>query len=442
MAGKTVGWAAAGAALLLSAGAARAATICVSPAGGACQTEIQAAVNLAGPGDTVRIGPGTYFGNINVPSGKDGLQIVGASRLTTVIDAYLPFGGYGISISSNNVQIRNLGFKNGQGIGVGANGVLLTGNRIVGGGSGISLSGAGHKVIGNEVRSVANIGISVSSADTLVQGNTILQAQTGIGVFAVAGTQLVSNRITDCRYAIDVQGATAPILTGNIVEQAGPSSIAVNIQAVSPVLRGNKLTNAWVRLRCTTCTGALAEGNSVKGSAFDGLFFLADGPGLVVRSNTVTGASSRAFVFVGTGIEASANEVTDSGAYSTNFGCFHVLGTNHTLTSNKAIRCRRSGFFVQADGATLVGNTSTGAVSYGFTVNGGGGIRANNTLTGNKADTSGAGGFAVVGGAVNTVLGANTGTKNRYDFCDQGTGTDTAAGNVFTSTSTVCDLVP
>jgi hypothetical protein len=58
----------------------------------------------------------------------------------------------------------------------------------------------------------------------------------------------------------------------------------------------------------------------------------------------------------------------------------------------------------------------------------------------NRADASNGGGFAVTGDALGTSYFGNRATKNRYDFCDDGTGTDLSAGNTFATTSTACDL--
>src|SRR3954454_18484639 len=50
----------------------------VCPNGGCEYLTIQAAVNAADPGDTIRLRDGTYYEQVTVPAGKDGLIFRGA----------------------------------------------------------------------------------------------------------------------------------------------------------------------------------------------------------------------------------------------------------------------------------------------------------------------------------------------------------------------------
>src|SRR2546425_1239229 len=122
-------------AALMTAAPAGAATLCVNTTGsGGCQSTIQGAVTAAAGGDTIKIAAGTYFENVTVPAGKDGLQILGASKLTTILDADLPNSGNGFTIQSNNVKVSNLGVQNGaaSGIVVAGSGAIIQGVRVVG----------------------------------------------------------------------------------------------------------------------------------------------------------------------------------------------------------------------------------------------------------------------------------------------------------------------
>src|SRR5690348_8570650 len=56
-----------------------ASTLTVAKDGSAKYTTVQAAVNAAKAGDTISIAKGTYKETVNVPSGKTGLSIIGAT---------------------------------------------------------------------------------------------------------------------------------------------------------------------------------------------------------------------------------------------------------------------------------------------------------------------------------------------------------------------------
>src|SRR5262249_46293992 len=73
---------------LLTAPFASAAVLCVKPGGGSgCTTTIQAAVDAAQAGDKILVGAGTYYENVVVAAGKDGLFIGGINRSLTIVDA-------------------------------------------------------------------------------------------------------------------------------------------------------------------------------------------------------------------------------------------------------------------------------------------------------------------------------------------------------------------
>ncbi len=95
---------------------ASAATLCVEPTGASgCFTTIQDAVDNAVAGDTIVVRRGTYFENVVVPAGLDGLTIrnQGATR-QIVLDPDAPNDGIGLSIEADDVTVRGITIENGQ----------------------------------------------------------------------------------------------------------------------------------------------------------------------------------------------------------------------------------------------------------------------------------------------------------------------------------------
>jgi hypothetical protein len=428
-----------------------AATHCVKPVPvPGCFPSIQAAVNEAVAGDVVTLAPGVYFENITVPPGKDGLQIVGAGKLKSIIDPDAPLTGVGIWIFSPGVKIRNLGIRNGQIVGIfidRVDDVVVQGVRVVGVrdglGAGIAAAVGSDRVqiLGNEIRSVSNNGISVvNCADAVVTGNTVAQA--GRAIF-VSGprARVTTNKVSGLRTTgIEVESSEA-VVAANQIEMVGTFGLLVT--GTNPTVQGNKLVNApRARVTCSPCTGGVMSGNSLRGSFFTGFEVSANAVGFVATGNKATRASQGAFIFSGTAVQASGNSATDTGVFTRSGHCFVAGGgSDHILRANTATRCAESGFFVDADDVILEANTSTQAGLNGFTVFGSGGATADVAVQGNKAFSSNAAGFAVVTNALGTGLDGNTASKNRYGFCDEGTGT-IVLGNAFgvPPTSSVCDI--
>jgi parallel beta-helix repeat protein len=422
---------------------------CVKPVPtNGCFPSIQAAVDESIPGDIIKLGPGVYFENVDIPGGKDGLQILGAGKLKTIIDPDHPLSGNAFTVASNRVQIRNLGIRNGQAYGISIDAVsdvVIQGVRIVGLRGADSTGIYGYlnnrlQLLQNEIRSVRNYGIEVGGDDVLVKGNTVTQTQRGISVFG-PGARVTSNKVSGVHDGISVLWNFGGSVTasGNTVQLAIDDGLSVS--AVDPIVLRNKLIHgAEVQISCPSCSEGLVSANTSLGSRDFGFSIFAAGPGLLVEKNSVSHSNGPAFIL--TNLEATRNAATDIGVFGNNDGpdCFKVSGVEPSrLTANTATRCAGSGFRVAEGSAILSRNTATRAGSNGFTVDSI--FSQDNTLTGNKAVSSNAAGFAVVD-AVGTSLTGNTGTKNRYGFCDDGTST-TVGQNSFgiPATSNVCDVV-
>ncbi len=460
-------------ALGLSAPGAWAATICVTPPSvTTCPNHtIQSAVNLAAAGDIVQVGVGTYFEAVTVPAGKDGLQINGVNKLTTIIDHDVPnAGSIGITVSSNAVKISNLTIQNGTNWGISAtgSGEVVSGVRVFGvrtpGSGGILVNGNNPQVLLSEVRATAQDGIVVTGSGALIKGNTVSQV-TRLGILLNGGAgQVLSNKISNAGVVSPFAGLLAlgpgNVVTSNTLENVGSGGTnALGLTVTDNVLSvtSNKLTWAGsASLTCTGCNGGKVAQNVVSGSSGIGLQVVSapvvsPAAVLAVQGNKVNDAAQQAFLIngptglaAGAGIDASLNSATDSGFL---FDCFRVVGSGHTLATNIAASCGGAAFYSKGDDFAFTGNTASGAATSGFVVdgdNGGGPAHFGATLTSNKVSgafgqafalfDSAGGGFDPVGttGASNVSL-----PGNRQDFCNEGAAVTIGA---FSSVSTTCDI--
>jgi len=439
-------WAAASALIgLLTATGASAATICVNPAVATCQPTIQLGINAAAPGDKITIAPGVYFENTVVPADKDGLQIAGVSKLTTILDAspYTPGAvanaGTGMGIRARNVSVKNLTIRNGNRYGIGTveAGTVLQGLNFIGqdqGFASIYVAGTyayGVQIIANEFHS-GGTGILTESYGTVIKGNVMTDmADYGISVLG-DGAQISANRIYNAQFGIYVN-ADGPTITLNDVKDT--RTVGIFTAGSYPTVLRNKvagsLQDGIVSHCMPNCFGGSVSLNSVVDTSAYGLLVDSDSHGLLVQGNILL-RTGRGASLNGTGIFASLNRATDVGAVP-DASCFEVFGVSNVISKNTATRCAKAGVYVSGYYNYVDQNTALNTLENGFTVDGDdglGGFFDGNSLIANKTSFDAAQGVAVINGATNTEVIGNVAANNRLDFCDDGT-TTSLLGNVF-----------
>ncbi len=417
-----------------------AGVICVNPAAPTCKPTIQAAVAAASPGDVVRIGAGVFYEGVEVPAGKDGLRIVGAGPLATVIDAG-PFADRGIAgaqtamvVRSPRVLVQGLSVRNAlTGIDVEASGVTVQSVRVTGVVVlGIDVAGGSDDVrlVGNEIRSGTfhEDGIQTNGVATVISNNVIHVPRDGLRLQGSAA-RATANRIEN-GFGIVATGDAGTII-GNDLEH---NQFGISAYGVSPIVERNRVTGgAWgVLVSCPTCDAASISSNTIADTQEFGIVVVAGGAGLRVDRNTVARTRGVGIELTGDRITASLNQVVDVGVRG-NDACFAVFGSGSALRRNTATHCSGAGFYVNGNDNDVERNTALRVYENGFTVDGRnpeGGAFAGARLRLNHASYATGQGFAVIGGAVQTQLVSNTGHGSRRDFCDDGVDT-TASGNVF-----------
>lgn len=402
---------------LATVGSSDAATICVEASTPGCSSTIQAGIDAAAPGDTVQIASGTYFENVGIPSGLNGLILTGAGSSKTIIDGATPAGGGDVlTIASSNVTVSKLGVRNGdKGIAAaGITGLTLEDIALQGlhddcvnyQGDSLTVRGSLFRGCGGNGISVVGNGLTVSKSTVRHTSDTALQVQGNNALIKGNSFQLIANAIS---------------VTGNLNQ-----------------VIGNKISDAYgiaIDAQCLACTAGLLSKNKIKDLAddADGIDVFADAPGLIVESNSVLRTANAGLNISGVGVVARKNKVSSVGGDASE-QCIVVSGDSATLTKNKVSLCAQDGFAIFGATNTLEGNSAAKAFANGFRVSGVG-----DTLTGNKAKGNLGTGFVTTSSASNTSLVGNKATKNRTDLCDEGSLT-TLTDNNFATTTGGCGI--
>jgi len=447
----------------LSVSAASAKTICVQPVGptpalpvplaGCIATgTIKAAVDAAGGGDIIKISRAIYLEKVEVPPGKDGLQLIGAGKTLTIVDAspYTPRGigsppqAAAITIHSKNVQVRNLSLRGGTfGLVTDAPGTLVQGVSVR------SMESAGVyvpspaaydvQIVGNEFSSglPASIGVVTSGYGTLIKGNTVEVALVGI-ISAGDGAQIAGNRVTGGAVGIEAV-ADGQTVASNDVRFA---NFGIFAAGSNPIVERNRVTGGQfgIEAECETCYGGSLSFNSVTDTSSFGVLASSDDPRFKVNANVLT-RTGFGLSLNGTGIQASLNKAADVGV-ATYAPCFEIFGSQNLLSKNTASRCSGAGFYFNGSDNEARQNTALNVFENGFTVDGddrNGGSFARTRLVLNKASAAAAQGFAVINNAQQAELTGNTGSGSHLDFCDDGAST-ILSGNAFGSSAATAGL--
>lgn len=462
--------AAVAAVVLVAAGSAQAATICVNPNKASCQATIQDAVDAAVAGDTIKLSSGVYFENVTIPVGVDGLTITG--KRSAILDpgddgvSVAPNTGVGIRVESNDVTLRGFAIRSGDDdhieLADQVTGTIVRDIRSVNSesdfvssdedenhnttisgcdifapdSSAADVDGNGVSFIGNVVRQTSSTGVDVVGNDVLVERNTFVGIENGDAIEITGnGVDVVRNDITGTDDAgVDVTGDDALVANNRLSGTYG----GIEVSGQRPVVRNNRLTGTVgggesIDVSCNTdCTGAMVFRNRTEdiGDDTESFDIFSDAAGLLVAKNVTRRGIDTGFSLNIQGATVKKNRVDRIGGDGED--CYDISGDGNTIHRNTAHFCMGSGFEISGAGNTLTANRAIHAGADGFRVTTG---STSTTLTRNRSDHHGLMGFRIQDGgtpATGTTLTNNRGTKSRYDLCDEGVGT-TRSGNVFGS---------
>ena len=210
---------------------------------------IQEALNIAGPGDMIRVEPGTYPETLSITRS---VLIEGKNRQTTVLDAI--GGGPAISVRASGARISNLTITN---VGAGKDGVLIenSANVTV---SKIDILLSHRSENGTQI---------LNSQQVRVEGNRI----TGANLYGIVVDQgrenvVARNELTDNLVGVGVFRGSRTIVVDN--NFAGPGESGVDL---------------WTNAR-----DIVIAHNRISGFNSTGIHLI-DAPGNVIQENTIAG---------------------------------------------------------------------------------------------------------------------------------------------------------
>ncbi len=262
--------------------AARAATLCVSSNGAwPCYASIATAVGIAAPGDTIKVGPGTYNESVVI------LKPVSIVTESAILDATgMPRGFFVNGLRApgvNNVNISGFTIRNAKYEGVlvlNASAVTVSNNTVLDNnkslshgscpgldgfetneqadcGEGIHLLGADHSIVTNN-KVTGNSGGILLSDDTsathhnLVSFNTVSENGYACGITMAShvpyGTATLPTPIPGYRYAYGVYSNTAygNRSTRNGLLNGGGSGVGIFASAPGTMSYGNMAVDNYV----------------------------------------------------------------------------------------------------------------------------------------------------------------------------------------------------
>jgi hypothetical protein len=446
-------------ALLTASEVSAVTTICVTPPSIAtCPNHtIQAAIAIANAGDIIKVAPGTYYlSSIAVPPNLDGLQIVGASKASTIIDVgnntlqgVTTSSQIGFQISSRNVTLRNMTVRNGsQGAVLLASGAIVNAMNFTGqDGIGVFVSNStayGVQVTASEIHDTS-IGIFSLGLGSIVKGNTITNTTFGV-LLAGDQSQAQLNKVSNGVIGIEIVADGALIKSNDVRYQ----TLGVVALGTFPTVQSNKVFGSAIGIEaiCTpSCFGGSVGSNIVTDATIEGILVASDSPGLYVTSNSIVRAGIGIVVanVAGAGdhgVFLVTNKASDIGNII-NGHCYSITGDGNVAYKNKATRCSGSGLYAKGNTNTLDGNVVAASFENGVTVDGGGAPYLGNYLTLNKTTGNLGQGIAIIGNAVSTTVLLNTASANRKNFCDVNYNSTVVISNSFTDPGgpVACDIV-
>ena len=341
-----------------------AATLVVSNTSPQCAraefTTIQAAINAAAPGDTVRVCPGVYPEQVTIGTS---LKLLGENGAILMPG---PISGNGSDISNGDPLAAIILVQNATGVTI--DGLIVDGSKngltecspfLVG----ILFQNASGSITHNAVRSIATPPVSgCQDGDAIVaQSSSGQSATVEIAFNSVHDYQ--KNGITG-----NETGTTVTIHHNTVTESApangaAPNGVQIGFGATGTITANNVSGNVWAP--CVSINNCTAAGSGI----------------LIFESNSVTiqnndvGTNQVGLFVEGDGTTIHNNDVFNSLVL---YG-IAVTGNDSAITGNSITHSDQDAIVIDGNNGTIRNNKIADALVGVFTVNGSSG----NSITGN-----------------------------------------------------------
>lgn len=367
---------------------------------------IQAAVDAANSGDTIRIAKGTYFENVVVPVGKNDLTIRGSGP-ATIVDAR-PFGPVGsgpaLEVTAEGFRLENLTARF-------ALGFTPSVIRIIGDDAIVRRV----RVYGGDDQGLVVIGERARVERCTVRGGDL-------GIFVVGNDSSVRDCVVSnvSEMGIGVSGSQV-LVRGCKVTNAGETAIATS--GFDVTVEKNRVVGTGDDAIIVSTDHARAIGNVIRHSAgsHGGLVVDAATSGLIAK-NVMSDCDGPALAVLpsSSAIDVVGNRALRCGR--ADLAAFVFEGNDCSVVNNRALDSAGDGFVVTALGNELTKNVALRSALDGFDVG------ASATLSKNVARDNHAEGFAVV--VLGVSMSGNHARRNRIDIASS-FALDAFVGNQF-----------
>ena len=228
------------------------------------QGPIQTLVNIANPGDTINVGPGTYNEHVIIPSSKTGITIKGHNAILDGLGCSLP-DGFEI-VGTDSVTIRGFTIRHYSeaGIYIHANDTAVPRDRAV-----------GNMIRNNVIEDNCGAGIIIGASDANTVKTNTVQHNGRIGVFIDDGlkNRIRSNTIYNNGWSgIEYHIAPNTEVKGNDVTYNGQYGLCADGYSPNSNIRGNTFSYNGLRGIFIISDSNTMIDNTVNNNAYSGIW--------------------------------------------------------------------------------------------------------------------------------------------------------------------------